>query len=91
MAYLPSIHMLYLDSMTGGNNWVGGGVIGQAGTLDNGMCSVNLAGATESRNGTDLTLSVPVAPKMAYRYMYLSADNAAGSADWTYFGVWPLF
>lgn len=76
-----------------GASWTSG-VIGTAGTLQNGSCSIALGSAGVSESGTTLTLTLPITFTTAFggaKNVYLYGSNAAGiRSGWQARGTWTI-
>jgi len=68
--------------------------LGSAGTLQNSQCSIGLAGASASRSGSNLSLTVPVNFKSTFqgdKTIFLFTQDASGaSAGWDARGHWTV-
>jgi hypothetical protein len=97
--FLPSNNLIYLSSNDGGiisgNAWVGSGNLGSSGTLQNGQCSLNLATASFSGAGDNLTLNLPLTFKSGLpgpQNIYMEvADNSGLLSNWTQLGTWTAW
>ena len=89
LAYYPGSNLFYLDDAAVDYNWVGHGAPGSSATLDNGVCSLNLASSTASGSGNILTVGANISFESAATYTEsLSATDPAGTNGWTSFGTW---
>ena len=88
--YGVAANQLYLAN-DAGNAFSSGVPLGATGILSNSQAMVDVSGATVMKNGTDLTLSVPVAFKYPFngpRNLYLySVDNANRTRGWEQLGT----
>ena len=80
---------LYQDD---GNTLLPAIVVGQAGTLQNSQCSVNVAAASVNGSGTTLTLTVPITftPSFAgQKQIYMELEDSLGrTSGWQQLGSW---
>jgi len=94
LAYVPSSSTLYLvdDAGDAGGPFAGQVALGNAGTIRNSQCAVNLASA--AGNGTTLTLVLNIAFQPGFggnKIAFLAArDLGAGSSGWQPAGVWQV-
>ena len=90
MYYARASNTLYLLNDTG-TVWGNGGAVGNAGSLSNSQCSVNLGSSSAAVSGTHLTLSLPITFAAGYagaKNVYLYATNGSASSGWQALGTW---
>jgi hypothetical protein len=92
LEYARAANQLYLYN-DAGTGWLAPATPGAAGTLGNSQCSINMAAATVTTSGTNLTLSLPVTFTAAYAgakttYMYAGGSNAV--SGWQTMGSWTV-
>jgi hypothetical protein len=67
-------------------------VVGQAGTLQNSQCSVNVATVSVNGSGTTLTLTVPIAFTPSFggvKQIYMEVEDLSGrTSGWQQQGAW---
>jgi len=91
LAYYTGANLIYLDSSADNYMWIGSGTPGSSGTLNNGTCSVNLAGSSASESGNTLTVSASISFASSGAYTEnLGATNSTGTNGWVSFGTWTV-
>jgi hypothetical protein len=91
--YDPTSNLLYLADDASAN-WLGGFVPGSSGYASNSQCGISGAGASFSAQGTQLTVTVPVAFQTAFsgnknEYVF-ALDNAGQYTGWQQMGTWTV-
>jgi hypothetical protein len=94
VSYLASNHSLYL-AQDGGSSWLGPVVIGQAGTLHNSQCTVNVGASSVSGSGTNLTVNLALSFSSSFvgaKYHYMRAVDGINNLDsgWQKRGTWTV-
>jgi hypothetical protein len=90
--YVRNTNLLYLYN-DAGTTWVSPATLGSAGTLSNSQCSLNLAAATVTTSGTNLTLNLPVTFTAAYagaKNTYMYAAGSSANSGWQTMGGWTV-
>jgi hypothetical protein len=92
--YYQSTNRLYLVN-DAGNGWQGPLTPGQAGTLQNGQCTLNGAGSSVSAVGNNLTVNAALTFKPGFggtKTVYLDAEDTAShlSSGWQNRGTWTV-
>jgi uncharacterized repeat protein (TIGR01451 family) len=97
--FSPSNNLIYLNNNDGGvisgTGWIGSATLGSSGTLQNGQCSLNLATASFSGAGDNLTLNLPLTFKAGLpgpQNVYMAVgDNGGLASSWTQLGTWTAW
>jgi uncharacterized repeat protein (TIGR01451 family) len=90
--YARAANQLYLYN-DAGTGWLAPATPGAAGTLSNSQCSINMAAATVTTSGTNLTLSLPVTFTAAYagaKTTYMYAGGSSANSGWQTMGSWTV-
>jgi uncharacterized membrane protein len=90
LEYATAANQLYLYN-DAGTGWLAPATPGAAGTLSNSQCSINMAAATVTASGTDLTLYLPVTFTTAYagaKTTYMYAGGSSANSGWQTMGSW---
>ena len=89
---VPSANQLWLRDDAGAA-WIGPGVVGSNGTLQNAQCGINLATAVVSGAGNALSLNLPVMFADSYvgaKNIYAYVVSGTGSGSWLTAGTWTV-
>jgi hypothetical protein len=93
MEYTRATNSLVLAN-DAGSGWVGSGILGAAGTLQNSKCTVNLATSSASSAGNNLTVNVAIAFQAAFsgaKNLYAAAlDTLSSFSGWLTVGTWTV-
>jgi hypothetical protein len=87
--YARGSNEIQLATDTG--TWPGGLPLGNAGTLENSQCSLNVGASSVSASGTTLTLDLAITFKAAFagaKNIYMLAVNATLNSGWVQRGTW---
>jgi hypothetical protein len=90
LEYARAANQLYLYN-DAGTGWLAPATPGAAGTLSNSQCSINMAAATVTTSGTNLTLNLPVTFTAAYagaKTTYMYAGGSSSNSGWQTMGSW---
>jgi phage baseplate assembly protein gpV len=90
--YTRATNQLYFLN-DAGTAWSSPVAPGTAVTLSNSQCSINVAAASVTVSGTNLTLSIPVTFKTAYagaKSTYMYAAGLSASSGWQAPGTWTV-
>jgi hypothetical protein len=90
--YAPVANQLYLYN-DAGTGWLSPATVGAAGTLSNSQCSINMASASVTTLGTNLTLNLPVTFTPAYagaKNTYMYAGGSSANSGWQTMGTWTV-
>jgi hypothetical protein len=83
---------LYLYSDVS-ESWLSPVTVGSSATLGHSLCSINVASASVTVSGNDLTLSLPVTFAGAFsgqKNIYMFATNGTVSSGWQTMGTWTV-
>ena len=89
--HVPSNTLLLLNDA--GNGYMPGLTLGGQGTVENTQCRIMSAGSGAVGSGTDLTLTIRIVFKSAFkgeRVIYVSAQDSVTSSGWQAVGSWSL-
>ena len=92
LEYATAANQLYLYN-DAGTGWVSPATVGAAGTLSNSQCSINMATASVTKSGTNLTLNLPMTFAAAYagaKNTYMYAGGSTANSGWQTMGNWTL-
>ena len=92
LEYATAANQLYLYN-DAGTAWLTPATVGAAGTLSNSQCSINMAAATVTKSGTNLTLNLPVTFTAAYagaKTTYMYAGGSIANSGWQTMGSWTV-
>jgi len=75
-----------------GSGWVGSGVLGSAGTVENSQCRVTLGTSSASGVGTTLTINLAITFKTGLQgqenILMSAGDNSGQTSAWQVMGTW---
>lgn len=84
----------YIQLFADNGSSVTGGYAGSSGTLQNGQCSVSLAGSSGSTNGPNtkyVTFALTLLPSYSgQKTLYAIAGSPAGNNGWVNIGAWTI-
>ena len=89
--YPRGLNEMYLASDTG--VWQGPLPIGNAGTLQNSQCTLNVGASSASTSGNTLTLNLALSFTAAFagaKNVYMEVENATHDSGWSQFGSWTV-
>ena len=92
LEYATAANQLYLYN-DAGTAWLAPATVGAAGTLSNSQCSINMAAATVTKSGTNLTLNLPMTFTAAYagaKNTYMYAGGSIANSGWQTMGTWTV-
>jgi phage baseplate assembly protein gpV len=90
--YVRASNLLYLYN-DAGTGWLSPATPGTAGTLSNSQCSINMAAATVTTSGINLTLNLPVTFTAAYagaKNTYMYGEGLSAGGQWQLIGSWTV-
>ena len=90
--YASAANQLYLYN-DAGTGWLSPATVGAAGTLSNSQCSINMAAASVTKSGTNLTLNLPMTFTAAYagaKTTYMYAGGSIAASGWQTMGTWTV-
>jgi hypothetical protein len=73
--------------------WLGPSAVGSGAALSNSQCSVNVSGATATRSGNNLTVSVPVTFTATFtgsKTVWVYGANGGGNTGFQAMGTWTV-
>src|SRR5208337_95313 len=91
--YIAANKYLYLDN-NAGSAWVGSGILGTSGTLQNSQCQISLATSSASGAGSNLTLDLNITSLSGWAgtqtINMATGDNAGLGTSWQVMGTWTV-
>jgi hypothetical protein len=90
LEYATAANQLYLYN-DAGTGWLAPATVGAAGTLSNSQCSINMATASVTKSGTNLTLNLPMTFSATYtgaKITYMYAGGSVANSGWQPMGTW---